>query len=139
MKTEWETLQKININDEKAECVHCKGSLSRLGDFTYAGERVNSPTHTDELCRCKKCSTVFVMHYDLIDADGHIMPQVFVEDVNNSSYNWQDILDENQKKAIAEHLESCKKCQDLLNEELLTNAWFANLINDLRSKNKGKL
>jgi len=134
MKNEWKNYQKININDEEATCAHCKGSLSRLADFAYDGQRTNSPTYTNELCKCRKCGTPFIMHYDLIDADGHIMPQVFTEDVNNPNYNWQDILDEAQKKAISDHLAACEKCQELLNEETLTNAWFAKLIKDLRKK-----
>lgn len=69
-----------------------------------------------------------MMDYPIFMDDGHINPLFFSEDPNNPGYNWYDIFSESQKDAIAEHLNSCKECQEKLTEELLSNAWFASLI-----------
>jgi len=130
--SKWADLQKVDICDEHAVCRHCGSSLSDLSNFVYADECETGPRHKDELCKCNSCGMHFVLHYDLFDEKGHILEKVFVGDINSREYNWQDILTDEQKKAISEHLTECKTCQERLEEEILTDAWFASFMEDLR-------
>ena len=124
--------QIININQESAPCQQCGSNLIDITNFSYDGQTVSTASIREELCRCKKCGTLFTLHYDLFDPEGHIYSKVFTEDINNSSYNWQDSLTEDQKKAIADHLQNCPICVDRLSHEMLTDAWLKSFITTLR-------
>ena len=76
------------------------------------------------------------MRYDLFDGDGHIYPVVFTGDINNPSYNWQDLLTAEQKDEIRRHMEGCRECTDRLSEEMLNDAWFASFMDELRERAK---
>ena len=121
-------MQVINITDDSALCSQCGSDLGELGSFIYDHVTTNTASQKDEQCRCKKCDTPFILHYDFFDSDGHINSFVFTGDVNDPSYNWQDVLTEEQKKEIGTHLLSCPSCAERLDEELITDAWLASLI-----------
>jgi len=124
--------QIVNINQDSAPCQNCGSNLIEITNFSYADQTDSTATVREELCKCSKCGTLFILHYDLFDPKGHIYSKVFTEDINNPSYNWQDALTEEQKKAIAEHLQHCQVCVDRLSQELLTDAWLKSFIASLR-------
>jgi hypothetical protein len=124
--------QIVNINQKSAPCQQCGSNLIEITNFSYAGETTSTSAAREELCKCKNCGSTFILHYDLFDSEGHIYSKVFTEDVNNPSYNWQDSLTEDQKKAIAGHLQHCSVCVDRLSHELLTDAWLKSFITNLR-------
>jgi len=124
--------QIVNIDSEAVPCKQCGSNLIDVSNFSYDGHTDTTATVREEHCRCKKCGTPFILHYDLFDSSGHIHSKVFTEDLNNSSYNWQDALTEEQKLAIADHLQSCSICVDRLSHEMLTDAWLKSFISSLR-------
>lgn len=130
----WNDLQKVNPHDKEGTCTNCGSNLLDLANIKYLKEQKKDPFFWEELSECVKCKTKFILRYDIFDKKGHIHKNIFSEDVNNIEYNWQDILDENQKKVIFEHLKSCKECQNRLNDEILTDAWFRDLLNKLRNQ-----
>jgi late competence protein required for DNA uptake (superfamily II DNA/RNA helicase) len=138
MKSAWKQYQIVDINNEKTKCRDCGSHITNLSNFVYGGESLSEPKYRDELCKCRHCGMLFIMHYDLFDKEGHIYAKVFTGDINNLNYNWQDILSENQKHAISEHLKVCKKCQETLSEEILTDAWLSNFMEDLRKSAHSK-
>ena len=127
-------MQKININDRKAKCESCGSSLSDVTKFMFVKKEASEPTYFEEQYMCKSCHAAFIMHYDLFDKNGHVLSRVFVEDINDESYNWQDVLTDEQRKAISEHLNSCPKCLDKLSQEMLTDAWLKSYVTELREK-----
>lgn len=129
---QWEDYQKVDINNDSIKCVECGSLLTRLSGFVYAGESRSGLTFKEELCKCRSCQHLFVMRYELFDQEGHILSKVFTGDINNPNYNWQELLTEEQKKAISDHLRDCKICQDRLSEEILSDAWLSNFMNELR-------
>jgi len=130
--SDWAKLPVININDERAKC-RCGAGLSGLDDFVYEKQAKNTDRTRDELCTCLSCGARFVLHYDLFDPDGHVYGRVFTGDINNPNYSWQDILTEEQKNAIKDHLSGCTECTDRLSEEMLADAWFSDFMNQLRA------
>lgn len=138
MNTSWRKLQRVTIGDDNARCSGCEGSLSFLADYTYDNRYRCTSTYREELCKCSHCGKQFVLHHDLFDEKGHVYARVFTGDVNNPDYNWQDLLTSSQKKAVAIHMKNCFECQDRLNNEVLTDAWFSSLMNDLRKKSPVK-
>jgi len=129
-------IQIVNINTDHASCVRCGSDINDITNFSFDGEIISEPTYREEKCRCKHCNAPFLLHYDLFDADGHIHPRVFSEDINNPFYHWSEILSDNQKKVISEHLKDCGICQDRLNQELLTDAWLKDFMEQLRNAKK---
>lgn len=131
-------LQRVIIGDETVRCSGCEHSLSFLSDYVYDHDFRCTPTYREELCKCRNCGKQFILHHDLFDENGHIYARVFTGDVNNPNYNWQDLLTNEQRKAISDHLYECKTCQDRLTNEVLTDAWFSSLMNDLRKRASAK-
>jgi hypothetical protein len=126
------SMQIVNIAFESVPCSVCELNLSELGNFIYLGPTKNSPRQKDEQCKCTKCGTEFILHYDYFDADGHINSFVFNGDINDHSYNWQDQLTPEQTKEIAEHLATCSICNDRLNEAITSDAWLASLLHNYK-------
>jgi len=129
-------MQIVNINSDHALCKRCGSNIIDIANFSFDGEIISEPTYREEKCRCRHCSAPFLLHYDFFDADGHIHPRVFSEDINNPLYHWSEILADNQKKVISEHLRDCKICQDRLDQELLTDAWLRDFMEQLRNAKK---
>lgn len=131
---EWDNLQHVNINSNKAFCNECGIDLLDIDNFIYLEKIIKKPLYWEELCQCK-CKTSFVLHYDIFDNKGHIYPRIFSEDVNNPDYNWQETLNDEQKKVISNHLLICQTCRDRLSDEILTDAWFRGFLKELRARN----
>lgn len=136
MVHKWGNLQVVNINKNKALCICCNTDILNIAHFNYDKETINTPQYREELCKCKKCQTQFILHYDLFDSKGHIYSRVFTEDINNPDFNWTDELTTEQKEKISEHMEKCPVCCENLSQELLTDAWFKSFIEDLRKRKK---
>jgi len=132
MCLEWKDYQTININEDSVPCINCGINIADIENFTYEGKFLSEPLYRKELCRCKKCTSLFILHYDLFDMEGHIFARVFSEDINNPSYNWQELLSEKQKNAISDHLLKCHICRERLSQEILTDAWFASFIHGIK-------
>ena len=128
--------QIVDINKDNVPCRNCGANLVDVVNFVYMGEVDTRSTFIEEHCQCKHCKSIFILHYDLFDIDGHIYSKVFTEDVNNPDNNWQDNLTEEQKKIISQHLRGCKICIDRLNQEILTDAWLKSFIQALKEENK---
>jgi len=126
-------LQTVDIGDESALCSVCKTPIMDM-EFVYDNKAFDTPIAHDELCKCKKCGTQFILHFELFDPEGHILPRVFTEDINNLDYSWQDLLTEDQKEVVADHLEMCQECQSRLTAEILSNALFSNFLKRSRPK-----
>lgn len=120
--------QKVNISQDHAYCRKCEADILDIINFEYAGKTILKPMFREELCKCRHCGTPFVLRYDLFDEDGHVEPRVFTGDVNNPDYDWPDLLSEGQREVIADHLRNCEECQERLETEMLTDAWFASII-----------
>jgi uncharacterized protein with PIN domain len=127
-------MQIVNINDTVAICKQCGADIVDVANFTFSGKVDTTATCIEEYCKCQKCKTDFLLHYDIFDPSGHIYSKIFTEDINNVNYNWQDALTEDQKKVVSDHLEKCPECLDRLSQELLTDAWLKSFINALRDK-----
>jgi hypothetical protein len=125
-------MQTVNNQDESASCTVCNSDLTVLGSFTYLGVTINYPRQKDENCKCNKCNTEFILHYEFFDKDGHVNNFIFGGDVNDPTYNWQDQLTSDQKKEIGQHLYSCLICNERLNEEVTSDAWLASLIHNYK-------
>lgn len=121
-------LQVVNITDNDPQCSQCGHDIEELDSFVYDHVTINTATEKDEQCHCKNCKNPFTLHYDFFDSEGHINSFVFTGDVNDPTYNWQDVLTPEQKKEIGTHLLSCPQCAERLDEELITDAWLASLI-----------
>jgi hypothetical protein len=128
----WNNMQRVIPHNDNETCNKCGANLLDLANFRYLEKQRKEPTFWEELSECVKCKTKFILHYDIFDEKGHIHKNIFSEDVNNLEYNWQDILDESQKKVIFNHLKTCKECQERLNNEILVDAWFRDLLSNLR-------
>lgn len=125
-------IQVVDINKNEAPCAKCGANLIDISNFVYDGKSNARPTYIEELCKCRKCNTQFIMHYDIFDSEGHIYSKIFTEDINNEEYSWQDALTEEQKKKVSEHLKYCNECLDRLSQEMLTDAWLKSFITHLR-------
>jgi DNA-directed RNA polymerase subunit RPC12/RpoP len=124
------SFQIVNNTDEKVPCANCGQNLAELGNFTYTGTTTNLATQKDEECKCKKCGQHFILRYHYFDEEGHINSFVFNGDINDPTYNWQDQLILEQKKAIGAHLKTCDSCMKRMTEEALSDAWLASLIHN---------
>jgi transcription elongation factor Elf1 len=124
--------QEVNINQESAKCLSCGADLVDIANIEYQGKAETAPTHRKELCKCRSCGQLFSLRYDLFDAEGHIYSRVFVEDVNNPNFHWQDLLTDEQKEKIAEHLDGCTTCTKRLNHEILSDAWLKSFMGQLK-------
>jgi hypothetical protein len=121
-------MQIIDNTDEEAPCSSCSENLAELGSFTYKGITVNTPTHKEEECQCKKCGQHFILRYQFFDENGHVNAFVFNGDINDPTFNWQDQLTLEQKQSISDHLKTCPVCMQKMTDETLTDAWLASLI-----------
>ena len=121
--------QKININ-EPATCLNCGADIHDITNIRYAEKYVTGPKFREELNFCKKCGTEFILRYDLFDHEGHIHPRVFSEDPNDPKYNWTDLLTDEQKKVIAEHLKDCPVCNKRLMEQIELDVWFSSILHN---------
>jgi len=72
----------------------------------------------------------------LFDTAGHISPYVFSSDANDPEYDWQDLLSRLQRAEVNGHLNKCKKCQNLLDNETLSDAIFAAMLHSTPSMKK---
>lgn len=127
-------VQVVDIYDNKVSCKVCGSNLVDVSNFTFDKKGDTQATYFEELCTCKHCHTPFTLHYDLFDPEGHIMPRVFVEDINDEKYSWQDPLTPEQKEAVSEHIAKCPLCLDRLSQEMLADAWLKSYIATLRKK-----
>ena len=125
-KKEWDNIRVIEINKDSA-CV-CGASLLNMYNVKYAGETQAKPTFTKELCQCRKCGTYVIVLYKIYDNNGHILPSVFRGDINDHTYNWQDLYTKEQLRLIENHLIGCTQCQRSLDEGFLSDAKFACLF-----------
>ena len=125
-------VQIVDINKDSDLCQKCGANLVDVANFQFMDKVKNTATYIEEYCQCKHCKNDFILHYDLFDADGHVYSKVFTEDINDNSINWQDNLNEDQKKIISQHLKDCKICTDRLTQENLTDAWLKAFIKELR-------
>jgi len=129
-------MQLVDINKEN-HCDTCGASITHIPNFKYAGTFTTGATYRNEECVCTQCGTHFIMHYELFDPEGHIYSKVFTGDINNLNYNWQELLTKEQLDVIARHLSECTVCQDRLSEEILTDAWFSDFLNQIRKNRNG--
>ena len=131
-------MQLIHISEVDIKCHKCGIDITDIANLYYDGITLNENTFREEKCRCRNCDTPFLLHYNLFDKNGHINQRVFSEDVNDPSYDWMELLSGGQKRFIEKHLHDCQLCQDSLVKEQLSNAWFGDLICQLREKHKIK-
>jgi hypothetical protein len=127
-------LQIVDINKDWVKCDTCGANIVDLANFVYSGKSDSTANDRKEYCMCRKCSTPFILHYDMFDPQGHIYPSIFIEDINNPSCNWPDNLTEEQKEVVSAHLENCQICMDRLTQELLTDAWLKDFIASRKGK-----
>jgi uncharacterized protein with PIN domain len=128
-------VQKADSNSDETKCSVCGSDINDIANFVYNNVTVSEPTYREELCKCRKCGTLFTMHYDLFDADGHIYSRVFTEDTNDPDYKWSDILSKNQLDMIIKHITKCQICKDRLETQIVNEAWFNDLMNETRGLN----
>jgi hypothetical protein len=102
----------------------CRLNLAELGNFEFVANYSSSERSKEEYCACKRCGEGFLLHYDFFDSEGHIQPFVFGQDINDPMYNWQNALTPEQVATVEQHLKGCNDCSRLLNEEMLSDAWF---------------
>lgn len=121
-------MQKINISQKEAFCIKCGANLLDVRNIRWLKKNILKPTFREELFQCRKCNAEFIIHYNLFDKNGHINPRAFTEDINDSSYNWQDNLSSEQKELIEKHLKNCSICCQRFDTENLNDAWFASII-----------
>ena len=122
-------MQKIVVSKRPDQwCAKCGNGITELGQHKFTGKSTNTPTTKEELCTCGKCGKEFLLHYDFFDQEGHINSYIFIGDVNDAAYNWQDQLTAEQKGEIGKHLGGCPVCRDRLDHEVITDAWLASLI-----------
>ena len=132
MNSKWTDLQVVDINADNVPCNNCGVNVLDISNIKYNGEALSEPLYREELCQCRSCGQNFVLHYDLFDKKGHIYHRVFAEDANNPAFNWPDLLSENQKEVIKQHLESCETCQERVSKQQLRDAWFASVIHSIK-------
>ena len=125
-------MQTIEIYDENASCDSCGHSLADILNIVFEKEWKSDNRSRKEKCHCKNCGTPFILNYELFDKNGHIYSQIFSGDVNNPNFSWPELLTEEQRKEIADHLISCKECQKRLTEEMLADAWLAEVLENMR-------
>ena len=128
--------QIVNHDVEIALCNVCGTNLVVLGNFFYESKDINKPRYRDEICTCRNCGRRFVMRYQYFNNEGHIKSFLFCEDPNDPDYDWADQLSPEQKSEIKSHLEKCQRCTSALVSEQLSDAWFASLLHEHRSKSK---
>ena len=128
--------QIVDINEDIVLCDHCGTNLIDVANYTFDGNTVSESYYWDETCTCKGCNSKFILRYNIFDKEGHIYPSIFSEDINNPEYNWQEILNDIQKEVITEHLTDCEVCRDRLSQEMLSDAWFKDFIESIRSRSE---
>jgi len=131
-------LPVIDLKDNEARCPCCGNRLMEELSFRYLDYEYGTATERRELNCCRVCGTAFMIHYSLFMSDGHISRFVYIEDVNDDQDHWIDRLTDEQKTAISEHLMSCQKCRQALDDEILSNAVFAGLIHSRQGSGCGK-
>lgn len=131
-------IQIIDINKDTVPCENCGANLVDVANFVFDGEIISEPTYREERCKCRHCNTSFFLRYDLFDVEGHINIHSgsFSEDINNPNYHWPEALAENQKQTVVNHVKDCKICQDKLNNELLIDAWWKDIMNQIVKTSK---
>jgi hypothetical protein len=129
-------IQIVDINKDQVPCQGCGVNIVDVANFTFDGEIFSEPRYREEKCKCRNCGASFILHYDLFDVEGHIHSRVFSEDINSPSYHWPEALADNQKQTITGHLKDCKVCQDRLDQEILTDAWLKDIMDQLRKVSK---
>jgi hypothetical protein len=121
-------MQIIKGLTKKVFCRICQNDLTQLGHFEYLQLTDDTPVYKDEHCTCNRCGTEFLLRYELFTPQKHINPLVFSQDINDPTFNWQDQFTKEQLHEIQAHLKTCKRCSNILEEELLSDAWFANFM-----------
>jgi hypothetical protein len=127
-------MQIVDISQDVVKCDVCGANIVDLANFVYEGKSESTAFDQKEFCRCRHCSTPFILHYKMFDSEGHIYPSVFTEDINNPESNWPDNLTAEQKESVSEHLKKCQVCMDRLEHELLTDAWLRDFIASRKGK-----
>ena len=130
----WKKCQQVDIGSSEELCKNCNTNLTDISNFIYNGENHSEPDFWQELCKCKKCGTLFVIQYNIFDSGGHIYQRVFAEDMNDTSHSWQEELTDEQKLRVGKHLEGCKICRDRLSDEQLAGAWVKDMFDGLKEK-----
>ena len=121
-------MQIVDINQDTVKCDICGANIVDLANFIYENRYESTALDRKEFCRCRHCSTPFILHYEVFDSRGHIYSSVFTEDINNPACNWPDNLTEEQKEVVSAHLADCQICTDRLTHELLADAWLRDFI-----------
>jgi hypothetical protein len=103
--------------------------LPRYLDQTSEHER-----HREELHRCTCCGQQFLLRHDFYDEGGHLIPAVLSTDPNDPQDQWYTKLAPEQRDTAIKHLAGCPVCQRRLAAETLSDAWFRDFLNQLRSK-----
>lgn len=67
-------MQIVDINLDVVNCEICGANLVDLANFIYEGKSESSAFDRKEFCRCRHCTTPFILHYDIFDSQGHIYP-----------------------------------------------------------------
>jgi hypothetical protein len=127
-------IQTVDINQDIVSCDKCGANIVDLANFVYEEKSESTAFDRKEFCRCRHCSTPFILHYEIFDPEGHIDPSVFTEDINNPESNWPDNLTEEQKESVSSHLRDCEICVGRLTHELLTDAWLRDFIASRKGK-----
>lgn len=125
-------MQIVHIKDKSAVCDTCGIDILDINNFKYLGIVVKHKRYSKELCECLNHHK-FWIRYDIYDDQGHINPEMFTGDPNDTNYTfWQTHFSEEQKKHLLKHFVHCEECRDRFNEETLIDGWFADLIHSLQ-------
>lgn len=123
-------LPMVSAEQETWRCPSCRRELGLL-DFRYAGIRTYEPNWLLEVFECRLCGAHFTMKYGLFDQERHISTWLFTGDPNDPAYSPMAELSAEQVNAISLHLSSCPICRRRQIDELLDDAWFADLVHRL--------
>ena len=129
-------VQIVKSAAEAEPCRKCGRNLADLANFKFTGYSENTPTSLKEYFKCRHCGSIFAIHYDYFDSEGHINPIAFASDWNSPEFDMMAFLTAEQRQLIASHYNSCPICQERRDEEIMSDAWFADFIHSLRKRGR---
>jgi hypothetical protein len=127
----YNVMQRVEI-DQKIKCDICHSDLLNVSNIKFTGKTFEEDRCHNEEYICRNCKSPFIISFPIFDKEGHIEPRVFSEDLNDLEDDWRKRFTPAQKKLIEDHLRTCLKCQQSVDEETLQNTFLKIAFQKLR-------
>jgi uncharacterized protein with PIN domain len=121
----------LSVRGIQGRCSKCQRPLFDVLP-RYLDEVSEHCRHRDELYCCAHCGQQFILRHDFYDVRGHLIPVVLSTDPNDPDDQWYHKLSTEQRAPAIEHMATCTICQKRLAAETVSDAWFRDLLGQMR-------